>query len=158
MGILRCRYEEMTLSKHVSEFFERDSKHRDRSKSIMQLQVYWLHLIDKIFTRIKPCSPIFILQPWDEHTDTGTTKVTSPPSRSSVPTQYRDSRSQVVFLPPLSVFPCQPTINPLFCLSVPGHHQSLLCCSLQRHLRGFPGDNCLCVFSPIPSFDLRTPF
>ena len=96
MGILRCRYEEMTLSKHVSEFFERDSKHRDQSKSILRLQLYWLHLIDKIFTRIKPCSPIFIPQPWDEHADTGTTKATSPPSRSSVPTQYRDSRSRVV--------------------------------------------------------------
>ena len=95
MGILRCRYEEITLSKHVSEFFERDSKHRDRSKSIIQLQLYWLHLIDKIFSVIKPCSPIFIPQPWDEHADTGTMKATSPPSRSSVLTQYRDSWSQV---------------------------------------------------------------
>ena len=56
--------------------------------------MYWLHLIDKIFTRIKPCRPIFIPQPWDEHADMGTTKATSPLSRSSVPTQYRDSRSR----------------------------------------------------------------
>ena len=160
MGFLRCRYEGITLSNHVSEFPERESKHRDQSKSILRLQLYWLHLIDKIFSVIKPCSPIFIPQPWDEHADTGTTKATSPPSRSSVLTQYRDSRSWVAtYLYSCLHFPFSgATINPLFSLSVPAHYQFLPCCSLQAHLRGSPGDNCLYVFFPIPSFDSCTPF
>ena len=83
------------LSNHVGELFKRDSKHRDQSKSILRLQLYWLHLMDKIFSVFKSCSPISIPPPRDEHADTGTTKATSPPYRSSVPTQYRDSRSRV---------------------------------------------------------------